>query len=345
MFGFMIYRRRMNPAFSTRASGLSGVIRLLGVLMPLWLAGCVTTPGGPAPDIRVDDAHGGGSVVAFNRDETLLASGGWEGDIRLYRLPGGTDAGRWHGHTDSVNGLQFLHTGQLLSAGYDRLLVRWQRDGSVVQKIETPAPITDMVANESRDRVVTGHNDGSVRLWRLADLSLLVTHHDHGSAVRAVAYDPRNDRIASSSSDGSVVLWRADGAVQRLPSPPTDAWSLVFAPDGTRLYGGGWFDLYRWNVASGSLQVLPTAHRGIIKGLDFNHDGTALASISRQTDSSIYFLDPETGAVLRRFAPHDLCGGAIQVSRSDHFLATTSDDASVRVWRLAPQADTAPQTR
>ncbi len=310
-------------------------IGLLGLLLfTSLLTGCVAPGPQQPPDIRVDDAHLGGSIVAFNDSETLLASGGWEGDIRLYSLPGGNAAGGWHAHSDSVNGLKFLRSGQLVSAGYDGFLARWNDKGTKLQKVETPAPITHMVASETLNRIVTGHDDGTVRLWRLTDFTLLATHHDHTSAVRAVALDATTGRIASSSSDGSVVVWRPDHSSRRFVRPPTDAWSLVFDPHGHYLYGGGWFDLFRWKVADGSLTVMPTEHRGIIKSLDFNADGTKLASISRQTDDAVYFLDPGTGKVVRRFQPHDLCGAYIRLSDEGHYLATTSDDASVRVWHL-----------
>lgn len=318
----------------TREHVLTAWCRLVPLLLAaLLVTGCMHTA--PAPDVRVDDAHVGGSIVAFNPEETLLASGGWEGNIRLYALPGGGDAGGWKAHDDSVNGLLFMDSGELLSAGYDGKVVRWQRDGTRERMLET-VPVTHMVANEDADRMVTGHNDGSVRLWRLSDLSVLAQHREHGGAVRAVAFDQVHGRVGSSSTDGSVVLWDGEGSVTRLPRPTTDAWSLTFAPDGSALYGGGWFDLYRWDVRRHTLTVLDTEHHGIIKSLDFNNAGTALASISRQTDSSVYFLDPRTGAVSRRFQRHDLCGGYIQLSRSGRYLATTADDASVRVWHLTP---------
>jgi WD40 repeat protein len=50
----------------------------------------------------------------------------------------------------------------------------------------------------------------------------------------------------------------------------------------------------------------------------------------------VYFLDPASGALLRSFRQHDLCGGDISVSADGRYLATTSDDASVRIWKLGP---------
>jgi WD40 repeat protein len=121
---------------------------------------------------------------------------------------------------------------------------------------------------------------------------------------------------------------------RQLESPPADAWTLAFSPDGKTLSGASWFRLYRWNLADGSLTTIATEHHGIIKSIQYINGGSELATISRQTDSSVYFLDAENGAVRRRFQRHDLCGGDIAVSPQGRYLATTSDDASVRFWVL-----------
>ncbi len=207
-------------------------------------------------------------------------------------------------------------------------------DGQLLEQLETPAAITHMVADSGTDRLLTGHADGSVRLWRATDFTLLQEQQLHRGAVKAVAIAPGAAHYASSSSDGSVVLW-SEGAMRRqLDAPPADAWTLAFSPDGKTLSGGSWFRLYRWNLADGTLTTIATEHYGIIKSIQYINDGNELASISRQTDSSVYFLDAESGEVQRRFQRHDLCGADIAVSADGRYLATTSDDASVRFWLL-----------
>jgi WD40 repeat protein len=143
-------------------------------------------------------------------------------------------------------------------------------------------------------------------------------------------------RFASGGADGKVYVWSDIEAVKTMQSPPVDTWTLAFSPDGRWLSGGGWFRLFRWNLQDASLAVLSTPHHGIIKSVEYLGDGDVLATISRQTDSSIYFLDPASGVPLRRFGQHDLCGGDITVSADGRYLATTSDDASVRIWILDP---------
>ncbi len=78
---------------------------------------------------------------------------------------------------------------------------------------------------------------------------------------------------------------------------------------------------------------MPTGHLGIINSLHVLPDDR-LATISRQTDSAVLILDPESGATLRRIGQHDLCGTAVTASTDGRVLVSTSDDATVRIWRL-----------
>ena len=317
---------------------------IMSRIFPLWvllLTACTGQPVAIAPDVVHARAHNGGSIVEFSQDGELLASGGWEGRVFIWRLPGGEPVYRWQAHQDSVNGVVFTDNNtHVVTAGYDGLLAEWTLGGVALRHVMTPSPITCMAASNRDDRLITGHGDGSVRIWRLHDLSLLEERKLHRGKVKAVALEATGGRYASSGADGDVYVWTDDTRAAPLERPPTDAWSLVFSPDGRWLYGGGWFRLFRWNPSDGAFVSLPTEHHGIIKSIQFVAGGGELATISRQTDSAVLFLDPATGAVTRRFQKHELCGASIAVSPRGRYLATTSDDASVRIWVLNRQGET-----
>jgi len=314
------------------------------VVCAVALTGCSTRQLAESPTVIHEQAHSGGSIVAFSASGGLLASGGWEGTLRLWQLPGGTLLRRWHAHRGTVNGIAFLDRGRrLVTAGYDGVLAEWGVGGELLRQSATPAPIMHMVADTGHDRVLTGHRDGTVRLWRLSDFTLLQVLSLHQSAVKAVAIDPGSPRYASSGKDGQVFTWTESGSTRVLAEAPADAWTLAYSPDGKWLLGGGWFRLFRWDLQDTSLTVVPTRHHGIIKSIQYTADGKELATISRQTDSAVYFLDPVSGQITRHFQRHDLCGGYIAVSADGRYLATTSDDASVRIWERGSQQQGAPE--
>jgi len=83
-----------------------------------------------------------------------------------------------------------------------------------------------------------------------------------------------------------------------------------------------------------SMVRLNTPHKGIIASLAWSPATRELMSISRQTDSSVLALDPESGALRKNYGKHDLCGASVAVTADGRYRITTSDDASVRIWHL-----------
>jgi WD40 repeat protein len=306
---------------------------LIILLTALFISACGSQPGRPSDHI-IEQAHSGGSTLAISPDSRTLASGGWSGNIRLWDLKSGKDIGKWKAHTDSVNGIFFLPNNRILSVGYDGKIAIWNRQGGAITTWHT-TPITAADVRLKKDLLVTGHKNGSLTEWSISKQSATKQHQPHRKLVRDVTISPDNSSLASSSRDGRVAITkRKDSSIRYLDKASSDTRTLAFSSDGERLYGGGWFDLFKWNVSDGKLKTIETDHKGIINSIQFMPNGQ-LASISRQTDSAVLLLDPISGKTGTRLQQHDLCGVAVNVSPDGRFVTTTSDDASVRIWDLS----------
>lgn len=311
-----------------------GPRRHVVLVLALALSGCsVWQLGDEAPRFVDGTTHRGVDVLDFDADSRTLASGGWDGRIALWTLGAEKPERVWQAHQGAAQGLAF-NGDELVSGGQDGRLVLWSRAGEPRRSVHTGSAIAHVKVIDGR--VVTGHYDGSVGVWTLPGLDGVLRLRLHGDApVAALAVDPASGRIASAGYDGSVYLTEADGRHRELPRPPMDAVSLSFRPGGRVLYGGGWTRVYRWDVDGGGIESLQTPHWGAIAGLQYLPGEDVLASISRINDSSVFFLDPASGAGVRHFQRQSVCGSAVRVSPNERYLATTGDDGLVRIWDLA----------
>src|SRR5262249_12625704 len=88
-------------------------------------------------------------------------------------------------------------------------------------------------------RAVTASNDNTLRLWQVADGSLVKTMKGHGDKVSALAVSSKDGTIASGDDSGEIRLWdgRTGNALRQAPFARLGGYvgSLSFSPDGRLL--------------------------------------------------------------------------------------------------------------
>jgi WD40 repeat protein len=304
-------------------------------------AGCSSFAPAESPLHRFENAHFPASTaVAFDPGSTLLASGGLAGDIALWTISQPTELARIAAHKKAVRGLSFIHTDALLSAGEDGKLAVWRAPWNAPAAAVQSSSISSMSVGS--EHVVTGHKDGWIRVWTLPTLELVRSRKLTGAIQSLALYE---SSIAVGTTAGYITLYDLQlelvRELERTPWAPRD---LRFSPDGKWIAAGVWFRIQLWDAATGRRESISTEHHGLVISLDFSPTGRELASLGHHTDSAIRIIEPGTWSLSRRLESHRLCGEMVRFSPNGRYLASASDDESVRLYTVQRTEDRGQRT-
>ena len=183
--------------------------------------------------------------------------------ISIYHLPSGRELATDSGHRDQVNALAFSPDGTLLaSAGY-REVKLWRRPRDV-QKLAIPDVGTRVAVSPDGKWLVTGGDDGNVKVCEFPGGKVALSFHAANGAVTALSFSPDNAKIACASADKSITVWAIGQQTARVETP-AEVNSVVWLLD--KLASAGADGVIRvWSEALAPVKELP-GHAGAVTAL------------------------------------------------------------------------------
>ncbi|MBD2460290.1 NACHT domain-containing protein [Oscillatoria sp. FACHB-1407] len=274
---------------------------------------------------------------ALSPDGKLLATGEYDGTVRLWRMPDLAPMRSLFGHTNWVWSTSFSpDSSKLATASADRTIKLWDlTTGQCWKTLHESSAIMSVCFNPDGRILASGGADCTVKLWDTQTGQLLTTLQGHEKWVWSVCFSPTGNLLASSSDDCTIKLWdvRTSQLLKTLKGHEKWVWSVQFSPDGTRLASSSFDHTVRlWDVQTGSLLNTLEGHQDWVGSISFSPDCTLLASSSH--DQTVRLWDVQTGNLLNILQGHTNCVLSVGFSPDGTTLVSGGADCSVRLWEV-----------
>ena len=293
-------------------------------------------------DTLFSQAIGSILTVTFNPDQTLLATGGTDGYIRLWQVANGQEVAAWKAHSDWIRVLSFSADGQLIaSGGNDKIINLWQwQTQELKQRLSGHTDWIWSLKFTQKDNLtllISTSSDNTARVWNI-DTGKTVYVYDKlpelAGVVWSVAFSPDGETFASGTAT-KVQLWNINTRqwIRDVPDRSTRVRALCFSPDGKLLAGtNDRQEIVVWKVATGErLETLEVPSTAAIWSLQYTPDGTKLISSGTEVIQLWDMINYQPINTLKQ--PYHRVR-SVSYSDRQNLLAVGSDDRLIKIWDM-----------
>ncbi|KAH0707627.1 hypothetical protein KY289_012703 [Solanum tuberosum] len=237
---------------------------------------------------RATKEHKDVTTLDWNSEGTLLATGSYEGKVRIWNRYGEL-VRNLNNHCCPIFSLKWNKIGDyLLSGSVDRTAVVWNvQSGKSKQQFEFPSVVLD-ADWQNNDSFAVGSIDNMIYICKVGENRPVKRFSGHKNEVNAVKWDPSGSLLASCSDDTTVKIWSMEQDVclydfrEHCKETYTIKWSSTGAgtsnPNQQLLLASGSFDstVNLWDVEQGRLLHTLNGHREPIYSIAFSPNGQYL---------------------------------------------------------------------
>jgi WD40 repeat protein len=204
------------------------------------------------------------------------------------------------------------------------------------------AGVSSIAYSPDGRRIVSGSDDGTIKVWDTERGCELRTLTGHAKAVPSIAYSPDGRRIASGSWDSTVRIWDAEsGRALCIIKGDGEVSSVAYSPDGRRIVSGSYDGTIKvWDMENGrELRTLRGYGNWVVsEGVPLNcvisvvysPDGRRI--VSGSYDGTIKIWDAESGRELRTLMGHTGAVYSMAYSPDGRRIVSGSFDGTIKIW-------------
>lgn len=276
--------------------------------------------------------------IAASPDGTLIATGEFDTNVKIWDAANGNLLRTLFGHASYIDGMAFSRDGKYLASSSEDGTARiWDPlTGRELLRLDGhTSGVLGVAFEPDGTRLVTVSRDGTGKVWDISPAGSRewLTLVGHDNLVNRVAYSPDGTRLATAGADGVVKVWDAASGKNLFTTEPNanpEGGSVSYSPDGTRLA----------TVVEGNAKIIDAESGADIltigpfvsaaAGIIYSPDGKRLAGAN--ADGEIIIYDSSSGKVLVKVPAHKGRIEQVTFSPDGTSLASAGDDSTAKIW-------------
>lgn len=280
--------------------------------------------------------------VVFSPDGSLVAAHSKSGAdlIGLFNVESGREVATLKSEHRQLMSLSFSPASDVIaSGGLNVVRLYSARTGKVLKTFTQDKGFFYGVSFSLDGKLVLAAHDDKVRIWNAqSGVEMQALSAGEGSMYR-LKFSPDGKTLAAGGATGFISLWEFDSGqlIKRLKGHTKQIGSLVFAPNGTKLFSTSLDKkVIIWDLATGADNVLAVS--GSNEELTVSRDGRFLAQEGDSREAArVWDLEnPDIRNVVKTFAAPV---GAVTFDSTGRVLLVAHGDGVVGGYRVASWAD------
>ncbi|MBW4502614.1 MAG: WD40 repeat domain-containing protein [Scytonema hyalinum WJT4-NPBG1] len=186
--------------------------------------------------------------------------------------------------------------------------------------------------------IVSGGQDGTVRLWNQQGQPIAQPFKGHSNAVRSVAISIDGKTIVSGGDDGTVRLWNQQGQpiAQPFKAHSGAVRSVAISTDGKTIVSGGDDGTVRlWNQQGQPIAQPFKGHSGLVWSVAISTDGKTI--VSGGDDGTVRLWNQQGQPIAQPLKGHSGSVNEVAISTDSKTIVSGGDDGTVRLWNQQGQ--------
>ncbi|CAI5755659.1 unnamed protein product [Candida verbasci] len=235
-------------------------------------------------------ADGKLKCASFRPESNLLIVGFTNGEFRIYELSDGFNLIQSLSMgQNTVNTVEINNSGEWLAFGSSKLgqllVYEWQSESYILKQQGHFDSLNTLCYSPDGSRLVTGSEDGKIKIWDVISGFCLMTFTEHTSSITQVRFSKKGNVLFSSSLDGTIRAYdliRFRNFKTFTTTERIQFTCLAIDPSSEILVGGSQdtFEIYVWSVQTGQLLDSLTGHEGPISCLSFGMENSSILASS-----------------------------------------------------------------